>query len=293
MLAFNATVAVAERYLTSSDGTTVFAQAIGDSRLPTLVFVHGLAMSALVWANILRDTRLLRFFHLIAYDLRGHGRSGKPDTVDGYSSELYAQDFNSVLKAFNVTSPILVGWSLGATIATDVTTYLGADALAGIVYTAALPWLAANDFVSTEWVRSLVPGLTTTEDSDLSLSTRIEFNTQLLNRPENVPTEVLWSWIGGSVLQPPSKFGYSLSRTQDTTNLFKAGANGVPLLVINGEADRFINGTRVLEVIDGQFKDLTVHTVANGSHAFFYEDQDEYVRELSKFARRVFAGRSK
>lgn len=46
----------------------------------------------------------------VAYDLRGHGRSGKPDTLDGYSSALYAQDFDSVIKAFNVTSPILVGW---------------------------------------------------------------------------------------------------------------------------------------------------------------------------------------
>lgn len=64
--AFNATIAIAERYITSSDGTAVFAQAVGDNRLPTLVFIHGLAMSALVWANILRDTRLLEFFQLVS-----------------------------------------------------------------------------------------------------------------------------------------------------------------------------------------------------------------------------------
>ncbi|KAJ3519761.1 hypothetical protein NMY22_g13051 [Coprinellus aureogranulatus] len=291
--AFNSTVAIAERIITSADGTSVFAQAVGDSRLPALVFVHGLAMSALVWAKILQDTNLLRFFHLIAYDLRGHGRSGKPDTVEGYSSGLYAQDFNAVVQAFNVTSPILVGWSLGATIAADVTAYFGPDALAGIVYTAALPWLEVQPIVSTQYVQGLVPGLTTTTDSDLSIATRIEFVTQLLNRPDKIPTDVLWSWIGGSVLQPPSKFPFLLARTQNTTNLFQAGANGVPLLVVNGEVDKFIIGEKVLEVVDGHFTDLTVHTIANGSHALFYEDQGEYVRELAKFARRVFANRSK
>lgn len=183
--------------------------------------------------------------------------------------------------------------ALAATIATDVTTYLGPDALAGIVYTAGLPWLAANDIVGTEWVRSLIPGFTTTEDSDLSLSTRIEFTTQLFNHPERLPAQVLWSWIGGSTLQPPSKFAFLLGRTQNTTNLFKAGADGVPLFVVNGGADRSIDGEKVLEVVDGHFTDLTVHTVANGSHAFFYEEQDEYVSELSKFATRVFANRSK
>ncbi|KAJ3519764.1 hypothetical protein NMY22_g13054 [Coprinellus aureogranulatus] len=291
--AFNATAAVAERFITSTDGTSIFAQAVGDSRLPTLVFIHGLAMSALVWAKILQDANLLRLFHLIAYDLRGHGRSGKPDTVEGYSSELYAQDFNTVVQAFNVSSPILVGWSLGATIATDVTTYFGPDALAGIVFTAALPWLSVQPIVSTPYVGTLVPGLATTTDSDLSLASRIEFVTQLFNRPEKLPTEVFWSWIGGSVLQPPSKFNFLLARSQNTTNLFEAGANGVPLLIVNGEADRFINNEKVVEVVDGHFTDVTVHTIANGSHALFYEDQNEYVRELAKFARRVFANRSK
>ncbi|KAJ3519765.1 hypothetical protein NMY22_g13055 [Coprinellus aureogranulatus] len=289
---FNATVAIAERFITSSDGTSVFTQAVGDSRLPTLVFIHGLAMSALVWATILQDANLLRSFHLIAYDLRGHGRSGKPDTVEGYSSELYAQDFNAVVQAFNVTSPILVGWSLGAIIATDVTTYFGPDALAGIVYTAALPWLSVLPTVTTPWVQGLVPGFTTTTDSDLSLATRIEFVNQLFNHPERVPTEVSWSWLGGTVLQPPSKFDFLITRTQNTTNLFEAGANGVPLLVVNGETDRYIIGEKVVEVVDGHFTDLTVHTIANGSHTLFYENQEEYVRELAKFASRVFASRS-
>lgn len=183
--------------------------------------------------------------------------------------------------------------AFAGTIAADVTAYLGPDALAGIVFTAGLPWLSEFSQISTELVQSLVPGFSTTEDSELALSTRIEFATRLFNQPEKIPTEVLWSWLGSSTLILPSKVEFQLSRTQDTNNLFKAGADGIPVLVVNGAADRFVNGTAVLEVLDGHFEDLTVHTVANGSHVLFYENQDEYVGELSKFAKRVFANRSK
>ncbi|KAJ3519763.1 hypothetical protein NMY22_g13053 [Coprinellus aureogranulatus] len=283
---------VEERSITSPDGTTIFAQAVGDSRLPTLVFIHGLAMSSLVWAKIFQDVKLLKSFYLVAYDLRGHGRSGKPDAIEGYTSELYAQDFDAVMKALGVTSPILVGWSLGATIATDVAAYLGSDTLAGIVYTAGLPWLDAEQIFATEWLKSLAPSFAPDANSDAVISSRIEFVTKLFNHPEKVPTDVLWSWIGGSMLQPPSKFMFLLSKTQDTTRLFEAGANGMPLLIINGESDRFLDGEKVLQAVKGHFKDLTVHTIANGSHAFFYEDQEEYVAELAKFAKRVFANRS-
>jgi pimeloyl-ACP methyl ester carboxylesterase len=49
----------------------------------------------------------------VRFDMRGHGRSGKPATLEGYSSRDYADDFNAVVKAFELQKPVLVGWSLG------------------------------------------------------------------------------------------------------------------------------------------------------------------------------------
>lgn len=46
----------------------------------------------------------------IRYDMRGHGRSGKPDSIEGYSSQLYADDFMAVIEAFNVKRPVVIGW---------------------------------------------------------------------------------------------------------------------------------------------------------------------------------------
>lgn len=47
------------------------------------------------------------------YDLRGHGRSGKPETAAGYTSDKFAEDFKAVMTAFGLTKPIVVGWSYG------------------------------------------------------------------------------------------------------------------------------------------------------------------------------------
>ena len=117
-----------ERLITSSDGVQIYATAVGQSHLPSLVFAHGIACSALIWASLLQNKELLKHFYLVswlpfssasithsplkkvAYDLRGHGRSGQPDTPAGYLSHLWAEDFANVAQAFNLTAPVFVGW---------------------------------------------------------------------------------------------------------------------------------------------------------------------------------------
>ena len=42
--------------------------------------------------------------------MRGHGQSDKPDSSEGYASKLYADDFEAVMKAFNLRKPVVVGW---------------------------------------------------------------------------------------------------------------------------------------------------------------------------------------
>lgn len=58
--------ATTDKLVTSSDGAKIFAQSVGDTRLPTLVFIHRFSYSALVWASALRNADLLRNFHLVS-----------------------------------------------------------------------------------------------------------------------------------------------------------------------------------------------------------------------------------
>lgn len=176
-------------------------------------------------------------------------------------------------------------------VSADVTAHLGVDALAGIVYVAALPWLAAGATASTEWSASIGPGLMTTDNVNIAISTRMEFTMNLFSCPEKVPAAVLWSWFGSTFLQDPAKMSFQLGRAQDTTNLFEAGAKGLPVLILNGEAnkDKYVNVEAATRMMKERFRDATEHKVDNGSHAFFYEEKGEFVREVLRFAKRVFS----
>lgn len=53
------------KIIQSSDGTDIFASAIGNSENPPIVFVHGFTLSALVFDNLFKDERLLDHFYLV------------------------------------------------------------------------------------------------------------------------------------------------------------------------------------------------------------------------------------
>ncbi|KAF6754130.1 hypothetical protein DFP72DRAFT_900469 [Ephemerocybe angulata] len=75
-------------------------------------------------------------------------------------------------------------------------------------------------------------------------------------------------------------------------SVLEAGANGLPVLVINGGADKFVDGDKIIYgLLDGNFKDVTLYTVKDGSHGFFYEEGDEFNGEAARFAQRVFASK--
>jgi non-heme chloroperoxidase len=50
----------------------------GNPRGPGILFLHGFSQCALAWDRQLGDAGLAGEFRMVAYDLRGHGGSGKP-----------------------------------------------------------------------------------------------------------------------------------------------------------------------------------------------------------------------
>lgn len=106
---------ITERTFVSADDTQIYAESAGDFAKPAIVFVHGLASSGVCWDNQFSDTALLRDFCLVRYDLRGHGRSGKPLDLKSYESIRFADDFKAVCDGLGCRKPFLAGWSLGGT----------------------------------------------------------------------------------------------------------------------------------------------------------------------------------
>ena len=81
---------------------------------PPIVFIHGMAMSATEWEP--QMDALSDEYTTIAYDVRGHGRTGGSDR-DSYTMELYAADLDALLTELNVENPVLCGLSMGGCIA--------------------------------------------------------------------------------------------------------------------------------------------------------------------------------
>jgi 3-oxoadipate enol-lactonase len=78
-----------------------------------VLLVHGLGSSTLDWAP--QIAALAPRFHVIAFDVRGHGRSGKPR--QRYCVRLFAEDTAALIRALNVGSVHVVGISMGGMIA--------------------------------------------------------------------------------------------------------------------------------------------------------------------------------
>ena len=92
-------------------GSRLFCQVEGNGE-PSLVLIHGVATGHEVWSEHVRYFAASR--KVVALDLRGHGQS---DPADDYPQELFVADLDVVLDANQLRQPVLVGWSLGGSIA--------------------------------------------------------------------------------------------------------------------------------------------------------------------------------
>lgn len=81
---------------------------------PPIVFVHGMYLSTAQWQPQL--DALGDDFTVVAYDVRGHGRTGGSDR-ERYDIDLFAADLDALLDALDIERPILCGLSMGGCIA--------------------------------------------------------------------------------------------------------------------------------------------------------------------------------
>lgn len=46
----------------------------------------------------------------VRYDVRGHGRSGKPEEDEAWEWKRFAEDFDAVVEAYKLHKPFVAGW---------------------------------------------------------------------------------------------------------------------------------------------------------------------------------------
>ncbi|MEE1723518.1 SDR family oxidoreductase [Streptomyces albidoflavus] len=87
---------------------------LGDASRPTVVLVHGYPDSKEVWSGV--AARLADRYHVVLYDIRGHGRSTAPRPLrGGFTLEKLTDDFLAVVDAVSPDAPVhLVGHDWGS-----------------------------------------------------------------------------------------------------------------------------------------------------------------------------------
>jgi pimeloyl-ACP methyl ester carboxylesterase len=102
-----------KRSVALPDGETLAYLTLGNPAGMPVVLIHGYTDSARDWVPLI--PYLSKSLRLIVVDLRGHGRSGKPECC--YTRFDFAYDIKLLLDALHVERADIVGHSLGSFIA--------------------------------------------------------------------------------------------------------------------------------------------------------------------------------
>ncbi|KAJ7749180.1 alpha/beta-hydrolase [Mycena metata] len=277
------------RILHSSDGTVIYAEATGSPHNPHLVLLAGLTLSGCIYDDLCADPQLLDALYIVRYDVRGHGRSGKPTTADAYASEMFADDFKTVVEAFALHRPVLAGWSMGAAVATDVAAHLPPATLSGVIYLAGIPCTGdlARELNAPELGVAL-PGLLAKDDVTAFQTSAAIFTDTLFAVPDKVPYSVKCLYLGHSLT--PEIMGLSLSRPMDVQALWDAGRDGLPLLTLQGTRDahrKAVDVKNVADVLQPHFKNFECVWFEGRGHALHYECPKDVVHHLVRFTKQV------
>jgi len=196
---------------------------------PTLVFVVAWIGTAELW--IPQVNYFSQNFKMVTVDMRGAGESDKP--ADNYTLDLYVDDLNSIIEELQEKNIVLVGESMGASIAIKyVTKYPGK--VSKLVLMSGTPkMISTNDFphgLSSEVLDRL---LTLAQES---YSRFVRYFIELIF-PEP-GTEYLKEWGFGMCQKTPEEIAMNSANNfmkEDLRPLL--GKIDIPTLILHGEND--------------------------------------------------------
>ncbi len=255
----------------------------GDKSKPPILLVHGIGQSYVSWENQLRAP-LTDEFYVVAYDLRGHGNSGKPWNKDAYQDyRNYAGDVQAVIKATGIDRPLLVGWSYGTLIVSDYLREYGASGLRGIVLTGAYGGLTPPPAAPTPAIAEMMA-----RNREKQFSGNLEDNIAAARSGARLLTghEMPPAWYDRATQLSLMLPGYARRWMFDRSlaNMDQIPKITVPLLVTVGGKDISTPEGPARELA-GKVKGARVSVYPASGHSPFAEEPERYNRELVEFAR--------
>jgi 3-oxoadipate enol-lactonase len=242
-----------------------------------VVFIHGFPFNRSMWKP---QTAVLRNdFHLITYDVRGHGGSG---TGDGqYTVELFVDDLIALLDHLKISRCVAAGLSMGGYIALRAIernperfralvlcdTRSEADGNEGKIRRAAQAKAVKTDG-STKFAEAFVGAVFAKETLD--------------GNPALV--EAVKAMIRGTT--PLSIAGTLIAlacRTDTTASLFTVK---VPTLILVGKSDT-LTPVSASQAMKDKIPGSTMHIIPKAGHLSNMENPDDFNEHLASFLKSV------
>ncbi len=248
-----------------------------------VVLIHGYPLSGRAWDKQV-PVLLAAGRRVITYDRRGFGQSSQP--AAGYDYDTFAADLAALLEHLDLHDAVLVGHSMGTG---EVTRYLGAYGSArvarGVLVSPIPPFLRQADDNPEGLPGSLFEGFAQAARADTPAWMK-----GFLDNFYNID-------VTGGTLVSDQAFQASLNvavsasaiaavaciATWETDFRDDLAKIDVPMLVVQGDADRILPYPKTGQRLPGLVKDLRLVVIEGGPHAISWTHADHVNQALADF----------
>jgi len=248
-----------------------------------VVLIHGYPLSGRAWDK--QVPVLLEDGHrVITYDRRGFGKSSQPTT--GYDYDTFASDLHTLLETLDLREVTLVGHSMGTG---EVTRYLGkfgsARVAKGVLISPIPPFLLQTSDNPEGLPASLFDGFmqTARQDTPAWMKGFLDnfYNIDVFGGTLVSDQAYQASWNTASAASATA--AVACIPTWETDFRADLPKLDVPMLVIQGDADRILPYPSTGKRLPGMIKDLQMVVIDNGPHAIAWTHDDQVNSALLKF----------
>ena len=248
-----------------------------------VVLIHGYPLSGRAWDK--QVPVLLDAGHrVITYDRRGFGNSSQPAT--GYDYDTFAADLRALVEHLDLREAVLVGHSMGTG---EVTRYLGtygsARVAKGVLISPIPPFLLQTQDNPEGLPASLFDGFVQAAQADAPawMKSFLDsfYNIDVLGGTLVSDQAYQASW--NTAASASAAAAVACIPTWETDFRGDLPKIDVPILVIDGEADRVLPFDKTGQRLPGLIKDMQLVAIEGGPHAIVWTHTDQVNRALLDF----------
>ena len=274
--------------VTGEGGVPLNVASTGDPAKPALLLVHGIGQSHVSFEQQLRSP-LFEDFHIVAFDLRGHGNSGKPWAPEAYKdSANWAGDVRRIIEALGLRRPVILGWSYGTLVVADYLRHYGTADLAGIILTGAYGGLTPPPPPNPDFAEQFARNrrLQLSADPADNAAAALATASMLTARDMGEAWRVRAAEI--AMMLPAYARAQMFNRPMNNMDLIPA--INVPVMLTIGGKDGSTpepQGRELATLLESRGTRVVVSVYPDAGHSPFAEDPERFNLELARFMREV------